>query len=212
MHEPIVTISGNAVADAEERAASTGRSFTVFRLANTIRRRLGDGSYEDVRTDFYRVTVFGTLAVNAAKSVKKGQRILVHGRLRVASFTRPDGTEGANIEVTATMVGHDLTFGWVDYHKGRADREDPNDPQNDPAVQRARIADDAGRRDHEWGRHLAEPEWNPTYVEDLPPASSPRTALTIAPELPQEQGPDGEEEFASELADDAAPSGDPALV
>lgn len=172
MNEPTVTISGNVVADAQEHVGASGRPFTVFRLANTIQRRRPDGGYEDVRTEYYRVTAFGNLAVNTAHSIRKGQRVLVHGKVRATTYTRSDGSEGASIEITASMVGHDLTFGWADYHKGRRDREDPADPQNDPAVRAARAGEgqrtqdesDPAHSSQQWGRHPGPEQWNPDYV------------------------------------------------
>lgn len=184
MNEPRLTISGNVVFDAEERVAASGQPFAVFRIANNISRRRDDGRYEDVRTEFYRVTAFGNLAVNAIASVKKGQRVLVHGKVRATTYTRGDGSEGANIEITASMIGHDLTFGYVDYHKGRANREDPKDPQNDPIVRSVRESEDSRTDPETWGRSGGQSwspgseshSWNPDY-DAVGEAEPPRLSV-----------------------------------
>ena len=201
MHEPIVTISGNVVADPDERVSASGRPFTVFRIATNITRRLADGSFEDLRTEYFRVSTFGNLATNVAASISKGQRVLVHGKLRAQTYVRPDGSEGASIEITASMVGHDLTFGWADFHKGRAAREDPNDPQNAEVVRQARAQDCGSDDARGWGSSDSQ-DWNPSYVEAN--GSSGLFGATLAAAAGAQAQPD----TAGDAAGTAGPAGE----
>lgn len=168
MQELRVTISGNVVADPELRIGSTGNPFTTFRVAVNITKRTDAGVYQEVRTEYYRVTAFGALGHNAMGSLKKGQGVLVYGRFKTETYPRQDGSEGASIEITADALGHDLTFGWADYHKGRKPAEDSSDPRNDPAVRAARQEDyarDQHARDQQrsgWGSGAH--NWNSDYV------------------------------------------------
>lgn len=167
MQELRVTVRGNVVANPEERIGSTGRPFTTFSVACNIERRQDNGSYEEVRTDYYRVMAFGALARNASASIAKGQAVIVHGRLQPKTYERANGSEGASIEIVADMLGHDLNFGWVEYHKGRKQKTDPTDPDNDPAVRAARqqdLAPDAQPPGGTWG-HTEGDNWNSNYIE-----------------------------------------------
>ena len=83
MNESYVTVVGNVVADPIERTTRSGGPFTTFRIASTPRYRTSDGRYADGSTSFYGVCAFNVLAANAAKSLQKGQPVIVQGRLRV---------------------------------------------------------------------------------------------------------------------------------
>ncbi|WP_132099634.1 single-stranded DNA-binding protein [Curtobacterium sp. PhB146] len=62
-----------------------------------------------------RVTAFRSLASNVFKSLKKGDRIVVSGRVRIRTWER-DGRGGTSVEIDADGIGHDLAWGisnWV---------------------------------------------------------------------------------------------------
>jgi single-stranded DNA-binding protein len=61
-------------------------------------------------TNWYTVTTFRQLATNAAVSVKKGERIIVTGRLRIRDW-ESGGKTGTNVDVEAEAIGHDLSWG-----------------------------------------------------------------------------------------------------
>jgi len=114
------TITLTGIVGTEPRALTTseGLAITSFRLASTQRRF--DKSKEkwvDGETNWYSITTFRQLATNAAVSVKKGERILVTGRLRIREWENA-GKTGTNIEIEADSLGHDLLWGTAAFSRG----------------------------------------------------------------------------------------------
>ena len=73
-------------------------------------------------TSWFQVSAWGVLGKNAAASIRKGQRVLVHGVLTVREFQGRDGSKGREAAVRATSIGHDLTFGTAEFARaGRAE-------------------------------------------------------------------------------------------
>lgn len=87
-----------------------GISVANFRVASTprIKRK---GEWMDGDTTWYSVSAWRSLADNIRDSVKKGDAVIVHGRLRSETWTREDGATSTTMVVEATFVGHDLTRG-----------------------------------------------------------------------------------------------------
>jgi single-strand DNA-binding protein len=114
------TITLTGIVGTEPRAVTTseGLAITSFRLASTQRRF--DKSKEkwiDGETNWYTITSFRQLATNSAVSVKKGERILVTGRLRIRDWEN-SGKSGTNIEIEADALGHDLSWGTAAFSRG----------------------------------------------------------------------------------------------
>jgi single-strand DNA-binding protein len=65
----------------------------------------------DGHTSWYNIQCYGLMAENIAESVRKGQRVIVMGRLQVRSFEKADGTTGTEADIVASSVGHDLALG-----------------------------------------------------------------------------------------------------
>lgn len=106
-----ITLTGLVATAPRHIVTSEGLPITSFRLASTQRRF--DRSKErwiDGETNWYTVTAFRQLAINAAGSVGKGDRILVTGRLRIREWENGERT-GTNIDVEADAIGHDLSWG-----------------------------------------------------------------------------------------------------
>ncbi len=139
MNETYVTVTGNLVADPEEKVTAKGSPMITFRIASTIRAARSDGNgYEDIATSYYRIAAFNNLALNAGHSLRKGQPVVVYGRQQVNEFDKNDGSRGHSIEIRAFTIGPDLNRGWTSWHKGVHHRDRADDPMNDPAVQQAR--------------------------------------------------------------------------
>lgn len=111
MNETHVTVAGRLVADPERRETKDGHGFATFRIASTIRRRTAEGEFVDGPTSFYNVAAYRALGENSMQSLRKGDPVVVHGRQQVHSWQRGDGSWGNSVEVDATLIGHDLTFG-----------------------------------------------------------------------------------------------------
>lgn len=107
-----VTITGYVATEPRLREVPNGAKVTNFRLASTERRfDKGLKQWRDGATMFVTVACWRSLAENVLSSVKKGQPVVVEGRLHVSSYDDKDGVARNNIEIEAAVVGHDLTRG-----------------------------------------------------------------------------------------------------
>lgn len=118
-----LTIRGFASSPVELDTKESGLLIGKFRMGSNDRvldpatNEWGDGP-----TNWYRINTFRTLAGNVAASVRKGDRIIVTGKLRIKTFTKLDGTQGMSAEIDADSVGNDLKFGSCTYHRNTAQR------------------------------------------------------------------------------------------
>jgi single-strand DNA-binding protein len=117
MNETLVTFHGWAGSDVRHRVAKDVSVATV-RVAVTPRLRK-DGEWTDGETAWYSVTAWRTLADHLRDSVRKGDPIIVHGRLRTETWAPEDGPASITMHVEASLVGHDLTRGISHFIKGR---------------------------------------------------------------------------------------------
>jgi single-strand DNA-binding protein len=85
-------------------------SVASFRVASTPRLKKG-GEWVDGETTWYSVTTWRGLAENVRTSVKKGDAVIVHGRLRTETWQREDGEASTGLAIDASLVGHDLSRG-----------------------------------------------------------------------------------------------------
>ena len=60
----------------------------------------------DGQTSWFSVTCWRGLADNVRDSVRKGDPVFVHGRLRTDVWEREDGQTSVTYVVEATTVGH----------------------------------------------------------------------------------------------------------
>src|SRR6185369_8041388 len=75
-----ITLEANLTADPDlQFTKNTGQAVATIRLAASARRKNLDGEYQDTPAVFYEATLWGPLAEHAANSLRKGDRVLVHG-------------------------------------------------------------------------------------------------------------------------------------
>lgn len=109
MSDTYVTLHGWVGGDVVLRNAN-GHSVLDLRVASTARfKRRGEWVEGD--TTWYTVTVWRQLAENIHGSVRSGDPVIVHGRLRTENFTRNNGDPGSKLVIDAALVGHDLSQG-----------------------------------------------------------------------------------------------------
>ncbi len=132
-----ITVTGVVATEPRTITTGEGLAITSFRLASTQRRF--DRSLErwvDGDTNWYTVTSFRQLATNASASIKKGERVVVAGRLRIREWESGEKS-GTNIEVEAESLGHDLMWGTAAFSRSistapTAAPEEPNRPTVEP--------------------------------------------------------------------------------
>lgn len=193
MNESYITVTGRVVADPESRTTRTGVPFAAFRLASTVRRpNPKTREYEDAGTSFYNVTAFRSLGANVANSLKKGEPVVVYGRLRVNQWMRSDNTHATSVEIDAYNVGHDLSWGTTTLTRVTRAQLDTHDRMADGGVQDAMAAlegeppvveedldsfdpgDLAARRAGEEGQDTGDPATDSYVVAQEPTGLVPR--------------------------------------
>ena len=137
MNETYVTVSGNVVGDPVVRATRANVPFVTFRVASNVRRvDFKTGEYIDAGTNFVNVTAFRGLGVNLSNSLKKGEPVIVYGRMRINQWVNGERS-GTTVEIDAYNVGHDLTWGQSTFTKVAKPQFNQNDRMADPEVQDA---------------------------------------------------------------------------
>lgn len=102
--EPTITVIGNLGSDAEYRKTPTGTPVTSFNIANTPRKQK-NGEWVDGDTTWFRVFVWNHEAAGVANTLRKGDKVVVTGRLQVSTFTDKEGAERKALEINADGVG-----------------------------------------------------------------------------------------------------------
>lgn len=132
MNEPLLTISGNVATDIRHAVTDTGVTVASFRIAATPRRfDRGTKAWADMETMYFGVTAWRFLGENVLGSIRKGDPVVVTGRLRQRTWEK-EGRTGVNLEITAEAVGHDLNRGTSRFAKVTRTRVVP--PEERPEV------------------------------------------------------------------------------
>jgi single-strand DNA-binding protein len=91
--------------------------FTTFRMASTRRWFDRDkGVWADGRTEWFTVKSWRSAARNVAESLRKGDPVVVHGRLSTEEWSGPDGSRTALV-LDAIAIGPDLAYGSARYSR-----------------------------------------------------------------------------------------------
>ena len=106
-----ITVTGNIATDPEHKVTQGGLPITTFRVASSQRRFDRQSErWVDAGTNWYTVSTYRGLADHAFQSLRKGDRVLLTGRLRVRQWD--NGTkQGTSVDVDAEAIGHDLLWG-----------------------------------------------------------------------------------------------------
>lgn len=106
-----ISVAGLVATTPRHLITQDGLPITSFRLACSERKfDKQENKWVDGETDWYTVTAFRQLAIHAAESVQKGDRIFVAGNLRVRDWDNGE-RGGTSVEIEAKTMGHDLTWG-----------------------------------------------------------------------------------------------------
>ena len=148
MNDTTIHVVGN-VADVPRRNRTANGPVTNFRMASTSRRWDEETKgFVDGATLWMDVACWGELGGNVARSVSKGDPVLVVGNLATESWEGEAGRRSAN-RMKATAVGLNLARGWSEFKRpARADQPagapepagEPSageDPAGDPFADRS---------------------------------------------------------------------------
>ncbi len=110
--EAVVHITGYAGTEVETKANGT---VAKFRLASTPRVRT-KGEWGDGNTTWIEVSCFRALAEHVASSIRKGDPVVVIGRLRTNAWEK-DGQSHERLVLEAESIGHDLNRGTAAFRR-----------------------------------------------------------------------------------------------
>ena len=105
-----ITVIGNLVDDPELRYTASGKAMTKMRIA--VNRRWYDQRAKEWtdETHFFAVSCWSDLAENVAESVRKGNRVIISGRLQQRSWETAAGERRSVVEITAEDIGASLRW------------------------------------------------------------------------------------------------------
>ena len=126
--EALVQMTGHVGTEVDIRGNG---NVTAFRLACTPRVRGRGGEYSDGNTTWIDVTCFRSLAAHVAASVRKGDPVIVIGRLRTSVWTK-DGQTRERLGLEAETVGHDLSRGTAIFRRSVRPSAEPVDGDESP--------------------------------------------------------------------------------
>ena len=110
-NETMVTLQGYVGGDVQLRTAGE-TCVANIRVACTPRRysRRND-EWVDGATQWYTVNAWRALGEHCARSLRRGDPVIVHGRLNARTYVNKNSIEVTTFEVEALTVGHDLNRG-----------------------------------------------------------------------------------------------------
>jgi single-strand DNA-binding protein len=107
-----ITVVGNLANDPELRNTNSGIAFVGLNVASTPRTyNRTTSTWEDGETVWVRCTAWREVAENVARSLTKGTRVIVTGRLKPASaYQSNTGEARASIEIEIEEIGPSLRY------------------------------------------------------------------------------------------------------
>ncbi|WP_211368006.1 single-stranded DNA-binding protein [Microbacterium rhizomatis] len=158
-----ITVTGNIATEPDYKRTPAGITITSFRVASSQRRfDRNSGTWVDGVTNYYSVSTFRRLAEHAFASFKKGDRVLLTGRLRLREWD--NGTRrGTSAEIDAEAIGHDLLWGTTTFVRAApsasAPRSDAPGTEEWPAAVAAAQSADGPLDPHRADPHHAADAW-----------------------------------------------------
>lgn len=180
-----ITIRGFVATEIKTSTTPGGVGTASFRFGSTGRRfDRASNSWVDLPTNWFNVQGYRQLAGNMACSIKKGQRVIVVGRLKLRSWEK-DGRTYHSTEIDAESVGHDLMWGSANYTRNANNGLHPVSENSAADQGLAEPAHDIGLTDPEDGGgdpdeedHSDDDEAAGIYLEDSEGNRTPVDAET----------------------------------
>ncbi len=110
-----VALVGNITDDPELRYTQSGAALAGFTVAVSHRSKHNE-EWQDVTDGFFRCTAWRSVAENASRTLKKGMRVMVVGKLVQRTF-EVEGQKRQTVEIQVTHVGPDLQFATAEVAK-----------------------------------------------------------------------------------------------
>lgn len=97
-------IIGNVTKDPEMRTTTSGQNVLTIGVASNEKWKDRQSGELKERVEFHNVVLWGTLAQDVAKQVKKGNKAFVSGRIQTRSWETQTGSKRTTTEVVADQV------------------------------------------------------------------------------------------------------------
>jgi single-strand DNA-binding protein len=111
MTETVMHVIGHVGTDVDCREVGNGTHLSQFRLATTPRHYdRAQRAYVDGVTNWLSVQCWRNLAVHVRDSLKRGDPVVVVGKLKTQEWTK-DNARHSRFILEATAIGHDLSRG-----------------------------------------------------------------------------------------------------
>jgi single stranded DNA-binding protein len=112
INEAQVFVAGYVATQPTFRTTSRGKPEAQMRVGYTPRRQNWEtGEWSDGPSSFVSVKCWGRLANNVAVCLRKGEPVVVMGRVQVRTYESKNGTERLSVDVYASSIGYDLARG-----------------------------------------------------------------------------------------------------
>lgn len=112
MRDIHTTLMGNVTADPTEIKQQDGTPGVKVRIAVTgSYYNTATQDFSDRKTEFITIFARRALGQNVLRSVRRGQPLLVAGRLSTSEWKGDDGVLRYSLNLQAESIGHDLTYG-----------------------------------------------------------------------------------------------------
>jgi single-strand DNA-binding protein len=113
-----VTLAGYVATEPHYKTVNDEIPHVSLRVAWTSRFRDREtGEWRDGKTSFASVNCWRKLANNVVSSLRKGQAIVVMGRLQVREFDDREGRRRTAVDIEADAIGHDLYRGVAHFQR-----------------------------------------------------------------------------------------------
>ena len=120
INEAHISLSGYVATQPALKWTRTGVPALNMRVAWTPRRMdRVTGEWIDMGTNFLTVYAYRKLAENAATCLRKGDPVVLRGRVSTRDFEDKNGHQRTALEVDAISFGHDMTRGVSTFQRVR---------------------------------------------------------------------------------------------
>ncbi len=99
-------VIGNVTRDPEMRTTTSGQKVLTIGVATNERWKDRATGQDKERSEFHNVVLWGVLAEQVARSVKKGNRVFVSGRVQTRSWETKEGSK----RTTTEIIGESLSL------------------------------------------------------------------------------------------------------
>jgi single-strand DNA-binding protein len=120
MNEAHISLTGYVATQPVMKETKQGTPNLTMRVAWTPRRQdRTTGEWVDENTSYVTVICWRKTAGNVAICLRKGDPVIVKGRLSVRTYDDKEGQPRIVVEVDASSVGHDLSRGVAHFQRVR---------------------------------------------------------------------------------------------